>query len=171
MNGNFWPTDELRTDAASASTTPCRAANRLKLEKLCRLCRRNRRGAAVVEFAVVAPVFFAFVLGMVEIGRAVMVQQILTNASREGARLGVLDDQSNGDVESLVDNYLNAASISAGSVQVTVDPPLPTAPGYNGPVSVTVSVPFDQVNWGPSPIFLQGATLSSTTVMRREGIQ
>ncbi len=55
----------------------------LKVENLCRSCRRNRRGAAAVEFAIVAPVFFLLVFGMIEYGRMVMVQQVITNASRE----------------------------------------------------------------------------------------
>src|SRR5262249_39362220 len=40
-----------------------------KLEKLCRTCRRNRRGAAAVEFAVVSPVLFLLIFGMIEYGR------------------------------------------------------------------------------------------------------
>ena len=50
--------------------------------------RKNRLAAAAVEFAVVAPVFLLLVFGMIEYGRMVMVYQILTNASREGARVG-----------------------------------------------------------------------------------
>ncbi len=46
----------------------------------------------MVEFAIVAPIFFLLIFGMIEFGRVVMVQQLLTNASREGARLGVLND-------------------------------------------------------------------------------
>ena len=34
--------------------------------------------------------FFLMVFGMIEFGRAIMVQQVLTNASREGARVAVL---------------------------------------------------------------------------------
>ena len=39
----------------------------------------------------VAPVLFLIVFGMIEFGRMVMVQQVITNASREGARVAVLD--------------------------------------------------------------------------------
>ena len=62
-----------------------------KLDKPCRSYRKKRRGAAAVEFAVVAPIFLLLVFGMIEYGRMVMVQQVLTNASREGARVAVLD--------------------------------------------------------------------------------
>ena len=45
---------------------------------------QSRRGVATVEFAIVAPLFFLLVLGCIEFGRALMVQQMLTNASRVG---------------------------------------------------------------------------------------
>src|SRR4029079_7300001 len=81
----------------------------LRLEKLCRSSLRFRRGAAVVEFAVVSPVFFLLIFGMIEYGRLVMVQQVLTNASREGARVGVLDGSTQADVTTAVNNYLTSA--------------------------------------------------------------
>lgn len=140
-----------------------------KVEKIYRLCRRNRRGAAVVEFAFVAPVFFLFVFGMIEYGRMVMVQQVLTNASREGARIGVLDGSTTSDVTSAVNTYLSNSSITGSTV--TVSPSPPSSAGYGQPVTVTVSVPFDQVSWLPTPMFLGGKTLTSSTVMRRESVQ
>jgi Flp pilus assembly protein TadG len=141
-----------------------------KLEKACRFCRRNRRGAAAVEFAVVAPVFFIMVLGMVEFGRMVMVQQVLTNASREGARVAVLDGATASDVTTKVRNYLTAAHLPA--VDPTVSPNPPSTAGYGDPVTVTVQIPFSQVSWLPSPIFVSGSTqLTASTVMRRETVQ
>jgi len=141
------------------------------LEKLYRLCRRNRGGAAAVEFALVAPVFFGFTLGMLEVGRGVMVQQILTSASREGCRQAVLDGATTSAVTSFITSYLSSASVPSAGASVNISPSLPTAAGYSGAVTVTVSIPFNQVNWGPTPIFLGGKTLTSTTVMKREGIQ
>ena len=41
------------------------------------LRRRDRRGSSVVEFALVAPVFFLLMIGIIEVGRALMVQQVL----------------------------------------------------------------------------------------------
>ncbi len=141
----------------------------LKLEKLCRFCRRKRRGAAVVEFAVVAPVLILLVFGMIEFGRMVMVQQIITNASREGARVAVLDGSTRTGVETTVQGYLQSGSINGATVTVSPDPP--SGAGYGAPVTVNVSVPFDQVSWLSTPMFLGGITLRATTVMRRETVQ
>ena len=124
-----------------------------------------------MEFAIVAPVFFAFLLGMIEIGRGVMVQQVITSASREGARQAVLDGATTSAVNTMVTTYLTGASLSAAGTQVTITPSLPTAAGYSGPVTVKVSVPFNQVNWGVPAGFLSGATIASSTTMQREGIQ
>lgn len=140
-----------------------------KLEKACRSCRRNRRGAAVVEFAVVSPVFFLLVFGMIEYGRMVMVQQLLTNAAREGARVGVLDNSTASDVTTAVNNYLTAANIN--NATITCNPSTPSSATYGQPVTVTVSVPFSQVSWLPSPMFLGGTTMTAQSAMRRETVQ
>ena len=153
-------------DDSRASRQQSRRPLGLKLEKLCRSCRRKRSGAAVVEFAVVVPVFFLLVFGMIEYGRLVMVQQVLTNAAREGARVGVLDGATQATVTSAVNNYLTSASINGATTAVSPNPPSSAA--YGGSVTVTVSVGFNQVSWLPSPIYLGGQTLTATSVMRRE---
>jgi len=159
------PDDQLSN---AAEIAPRLTTDSPKLEKLCRLCRRNRRGAAVVEFAIVAPVFFLLVFGMIEYGRMVMVQQILTNASREGARYAViLDSNDTTAVQTKVTDYLQSASIN-GSPTVTVDWPAGGS-GSNQPVTVTVSIPFGQVSWLPSPMFVSSTLpLTATSVMRKE---
>jgi len=141
-------------------------SSRDKLERPCRLFRRNRRAAAAVEFAIVAPVFFLLVFGMIEYGRMVMVYQILTNASREGARVAVLDGATTNGVTTQVNNYVTDGGMTGATVTITPDPP--SSAQYGDPVTVTVSIPFDQVSWLPSPMYLGGKTLTSTTVMRRE---
>jgi Flp pilus assembly protein TadG len=153
----------------SLEATPAARPFHPKLENLCRLCRKNRRGAAVVEFAIVAPVFFILVFGMIEYGRLVMVQQILTNASREGARFAVV--QSTNDtaaVEQRVTDYLTSASISAAPT-VAVAWPASGSSSSSDPVTVTVSIPFGQVSWLPSPMFVSSTkTLQAASAMRRE---
>ena len=122
-----------------------------------------------MEFAIVAPLFFLLIFGMIEFGRMVMVQQIITNGSREGARIAVLDGTSTAEIATAVEAYLQNASIAGADVTISPDPP--NSAGYGEPVSVTVSIPFNQVSWLPSPMFLGGNTMTATTVMRRETIQ
>ena len=99
-----------------------RNPHRLNLEKLCRSCRKSRRGSAVVELAIVAPVFFAFTLGMIDVGRGETVQQILTTATREGARQAVLDGAMQSAVTTFITNYRTTAAVSAAGTAVTCSP-------------------------------------------------
>ena len=154
-----------KAGALSATLPPAKD----KLERPCRLFRRNRRAAAAVEFALVAPLFFLFVFGMLEFGRMVMVQQVLTNATREGARLAVLDGSTVATVTTTVNSYLAAASITGATVTIAPNP-LSNAE-FGDPVTVTVSIAFSQVSWLPSPMYLGGRTMTATTVMRREAAQ
>lgn len=49
-----------------------------------------RRGAAVVELAIVLFVFLILVLGMIDLGLAVFRQQLLSEASRQGIRQAIV---------------------------------------------------------------------------------
>ncbi len=127
---------------------------------------RRRRGATVVEFALVAPLLILLIFGMFEFGRMMMVEQILTNAAREGARRAILEQSTATEVETIVSDYLTGSSVSGATV--TVDPGQLQHLGFGQPVSVSVSVPYDQVTWLPAPWFLGGKTLSAECVMRGE---
>jgi Flp pilus assembly protein TadG len=165
--------DSVDSGAVGDAARGIASVPEVKLERACRPCRRNRRGAAAVEFAVVAPVFFLMVFGMIEFGRAIMVKQVVTNASREGARLAVLDSPSPtaSTVVSTVKNYMQNAGVSATAATVTINPSEPTTAGYGQPVTVTVQIPFSSVSWLPKPLFLGASTqLSASTVMRRETV-
>jgi Flp pilus assembly protein TadG len=129
--------------------------------------RSQRRGAAMVEFALISPVLLLFLVGMIEFGRAIVVQQLITNASREGARVAGYDTTSQtSTVTSAVNAYLTNVNISGATTTVTPNPPSGASDGQQ--VSVAVSIPYSKVSWVPSPFFLGGQTLSATCVMRRE---
>lgn len=141
------------------------------MDRVFPLHRRKRRGAAVVEFAIVAPLFFLLIFGMIEYGRMVMVQQVITNASREGARRAVLDGATAAQVKTTVDGYLSSAGITFKDSYVTLDPTDPASAGYREAVTVQVTVPFADVSWIPAPLYLAGTNLSASTVMSRESVQ
>lgn len=52
---------------------------------------KRRRGIAAVEMALIAPLLFTFLVGVWEVGRFIMVKNILENAAREGGRLAASD--------------------------------------------------------------------------------
>ena len=139
---------------------------------------KNRRGAALVELALVLPIFFAVVLGIIEFGRAMMVGQMVTNAAREASRLSILDDSTNTQVQTWIEDFLQQAiNVSADDVTVTitVDP----APGNDDPgnnlanaqtrdlCTIRVEVPFDKVAYIKGN-YLNGKSLSGQSAMRHE---
>jgi Flp pilus assembly protein TadG len=128
--------------------------------------RAARRGVAAVEFAVVAPVFFLLVAGVIEFGRAMMVESILANAAQRGARVGVLNGGQTADVSTTVDSDLATGGISGATTVVTPDPPSKAYAGQD--VTVAVSIKFSQVSWLPLPWFLKNTTLKSTATLQRE---
>lgn len=131
------------------------------------LSGRRRRGAAVVEFAIVVPIFFLMVFGMIEFGRMVMVHQLLTGAARDGARRAVVNGATAGDVEQTVRNYLTATSVDGQEASVNVTPDPATAETGTA-VTVETGIAFEKVSWLPAPFFLQEMTLNATSTMRHE---
>jgi hypothetical protein len=53
--------------------------------------RDRPRGQALVEFALVAPLFVLMLVGLFDIGRAVYAFNTVNNAAREGGRLAIVD--------------------------------------------------------------------------------
>ena len=54
-------------------------------------------------------------VGIFEFGRAYQTWQILTNAAREGARMAVLQDSSNSDINTRVTQYMTDGQLSAAN--------------------------------------------------------
>jgi Flp pilus assembly protein TadG len=60
-----------------------------KVRLFLRQLRRQVRGSVAVEFGIIAPVLILLVAGILDFGHAWFMKQVVTNASREGARYGV----------------------------------------------------------------------------------
>lgn len=88
--------------------------------------RRRERGTAIVEAALTLLMFFTAIFGVIEAGRLMNVQGMLTNAAREGAKTAVLPLRGTGTlagtaaVQAEVQRCLDSAGIPAASVTVTL---------------------------------------------------
>jgi len=85
--------------------------------------RRNVSGQALVEFALVVPIFLLLLLGVVEFARAWNLYEVLTDAGREGARRAVVDNPTTTEADIVA--HIQAAgsragvAIAAGEIQIT----------------------------------------------------
>lgn len=130
----------------------------------------NQAGAVAIEFALLAPLFLALVFGIVEFGYIMYAKSVITNASREGSRYGVIYSNprpTSTQVEARVREYLTGASATINTnATVTVT----GAAGASGSqLTVTVNLPYTFI---VLPNMVQGLTgnitLSGVTVMRIE---
>ena len=133
----------------------------------------NQKGAALVEFAIVLPLLLMLVFGMIEFSIMFYDKAVITNASREGARAGIVYDVpariSTGDIETIVGNYCGGRLITFGSTNqetTTVSGPCINA---GDTITVTVTYPYDFLVLPNFVTTLTGSIdLSAVTTMRCE---
>jgi len=75
---------------------------------------RNRDGAAAVEFAIIAPVIFAFLFGIFEVGRVMYEQNRVAAAAAAGARAVTLYGAAD---ETAIENAINAKLPYAATIE------------------------------------------------------
>ena len=74
-----------------------RGARSVNCSPFWRFVRADERGAAMVEFAIVAAVIFIpLVFGIIEFGRLVWSKTMVTAAAREGVRFAIVRGASSG---------------------------------------------------------------------------
>ncbi len=130
--------------------------------------RLARRGAAAVEFALVAPIFFLVIMGIIDFGRMMMVQNIMINAARAGARQAILSGSTTTQVQTTIANCLTPAGISGYTYSVSPSLSSSPAPGTGTEMTVAVSVPWSNVTWSGFLVWFNGSSISSTVVMTHE---
>jgi Flp pilus assembly protein TadG len=78
--------------------------------------RREDRGAAAVEFALIAPLFIVLLFGIIDYGWAFGQRLGLTSAVREGARLAVVNADSGATPDARRDSIIAAVKSRATTV-------------------------------------------------------
>jgi Flp pilus assembly protein TadG len=137
-----------------------------------RLVRGRDAGSELIELAIVMPILVLLLLGIVDFAFLFQRWEVVTNAAREGARLGSLAsaDTPGGyvanDVTTRVTNYLTSSGLQATP---TVGTDFDTTDDVNGVIVQTVTV---SVSYPSDFIFLPGSiTLNSSAEMRSENEQ
>ena len=140
----------------------------------------SRRGVAAVEMALILPVFFLVVFGIIEFGRAMSASNIITSACRLGARASILDNASNATVTQKLKSFCEATlDVSPDDVVVSIvvvaapesvdhDPANEIANAKQGDLcTIRVEIPYDKISLTPAK-FLSGKNLSASCSMEHE---
>jgi Flp pilus assembly protein TadG len=132
--------------------------------------RNDKRGQAMVEFAIVLPLLLILLIGVFEFGRAWNVYHAVTDAARLGARSAVVADPvtTQDSVYAIIKRALRRASIDTTNTTITLTG---WRAGSGTPATVNIQVPYQFVflkpfmHWSTSKANI---TLQSTFVMRNE---
>jgi Flp pilus assembly protein TadG len=78
---------------------------------------KNQNGGSLVEFVIIAPLLFVILFGIIEFGILIFDKAMITNASREGARAGIVFNKplNDNEIRQLVRDYCEDHLISFGS--------------------------------------------------------
>ncbi len=123
---------------------------------------KKDKGQSIVEFALVAPILVLLLFGIIEFGRIYETVNVLTSAAREGARVAAVTAPSGSQVNSAVNNVLQAGHVN-GSPTITI-----AGPSAASQVTVTVSVQYIPITGNIVP-GISNLTLTRSSVMRWEG--
>lgn len=150
--------------------------------------RTARRGATVVETAVVMPIFILFVFALLCYGHAHMVQHMMRNAVRGTARLAACEGVTQADVDARFRQLMrgvidpaaaelvvkDASAIDQGGDYSNSGTTIGNMPDFNFNATtpgqlfvIYASVPYNDVNIIPMP-WMDGVTLSAAVYMRHE---
>jgi Flp pilus assembly protein TadG len=152
-----------RLPAQAASPLPRRSS----------FSRFSQRGTTIVELALVLPLFLLLVFGLIELSLALYDQAVLVNASREGARAGVVlrnPKLTTAEIEQVVLNYTNGSLITFGAaVTPVVTVTQSTPPAFPNPLQVKVDYTFTGLGLGSMmSAVTQPLVLSATATMIHE---
>ena len=129
----------------------------------------GQKGVAAVEFCIVLPLLVTLVFGIIDFGLLFYNKQVITNASREGARARTTGELGI-DVKDIVINYCDEYLINLGNNDIHAKPSVDdiniSAPDTDD--DITVSVLYNHHYAFASIIGLDNTVISAQTVMRME---
>jgi Flp pilus assembly protein TadG len=134
-----------------------------------RWLEKRRRGQALVEFALIAPILCLMVLGIIEFGRAWNVFQTITDTAREANRAAVIADPliDTDSVYQIINNRL----VFAGLDSTKATKQILGAFHGQGPVGIRLHYAYHLgwidpfMNWATGQASI---TLKTESVMRSE---
>jgi len=153
---SFHSSDRLSSlDSPSSVAIPidCRAAK-----------RRLRRGAAMVEFAMMVPIVFTLAFAAIEFARVLMIRHSVDNAVYESARLAMIPGSSSAEAKGESERLLRVVGVTDFLIEI-----VPAVLEKESPeVTVRITVPLDANSYLPQQFFA-GRAIRRELTLRREG--
>jgi Flp pilus assembly protein TadG len=130
------------------------------------ILQRDRNGAVITEFAIIAPVFFLIILALFEFSWLNVVRHTADNAAYEASRIAMVPGATA--AEAITEANRIMAIIGIRGATATVNPAVIT--NASTQVTVNVTVPVDQ-NALVIPTFTGGMNLQSQSTLRTERVE
>jgi Flp pilus assembly protein TadG len=130
----------------------------------------NQRGTSTLEFVVVLPTLLLIFLAALELSRAWLTVNIMTNAAREGARWGAVTETFDpGGAMLRMTEILDAANLTAAPAPAPpTEVTCPAACARDSQVTASVTVNFVPVAPAILWMLANPLELTQTAIMRRE---
>jgi Flp pilus assembly protein TadG len=110
----------------------------LAIRRYLRRLGRDQAGTAAIEFGVLAPVFFAMLLGIVDIGRYMWTLNTIQYAIDDGLRAGSVEQLN----ETEVENRVKKALLGLDTTGIEVEATMPTSTSLEVTASTTYKFMF-----------------------------
>jgi Flp pilus assembly protein TadG len=136
---------------------------------------RSQKGTAAVEFAIILPILILLVFGIIEFGFLFYDKAVITNASREGCRTGIVYRETpvpDSEIRTVVKNYaqnnlftFGTGTVEDGNIAITNAENPPSSGAYF--LTVTVDYQYDFL---VLPAFVSGllGNIRTQTTMKME---
>jgi len=136
--------------------------------------KSKRRGAAVVEMAVISPILITLIFGVIEFGWAFMVRQMVTNGAREGARTAAIQTVAD-DAEirqAVIDALASVPNLEVLDEDIEITHWCLEGDGSaNFAETVTITVEYSDISLlGDYFSWIDFNDLVGTSSMRKEGV-
>ena len=139
------------------------------MKKRLRKKGKGEDGQAMVEFALILPIFLLILCGIIDFGWLFYNQLSLNNACREGARYAVVNTAEGNGTQAIINHIENATTtvFANDGVRIDVEYTTPSDPTAG---DVTVSMEADISFFTPvlSTVLGSERTITSTVVMKVE---
>ena len=125
------------------------------------------KGSTLVEFAILLPIFIMLVMGTIEMGWALFIQNTLVDAARHGSRIAVTQSVNDSFIRTEIENYIQNARIP-GTPTIDINPAPASSQTRGTLITVTVDIPYNSASILPTPLFLNDRILSAHSTMSKE---